>query len=319
MDAGSILDPVCGRVVDPLRARAVGIFGGTTYYFCSADCKSRYADPRAPRDPNAPPRVAERKPAPPAKPAPTPKMELPRAVIAAPPPASEPPPAEIEPPPEARSRSLLGIGLGIAVGTIAAWFVYSRIPGPPPPAPVVAAAPLKPAPLPVAPAPSTPAPSTPAPADRELTALAAPIKLGLRRFVARADEDATLSWQLLVIDASGRAAPVVVADVKSSTDDAKDVTEEAVAPEADFVAARREPGTVFQDTLHAKGQRFDVRVVRLADLLVAETRESADGADAEAAKWQRRLHMSLAENDLVRGAPFARKRYTDPGEAPTPK
>ncbi|HZS35678.1 MAG TPA: YHS domain-containing protein [Polyangia bacterium] len=45
-------DPVCGKEVDPLRARAVGIFGGVTYYFCSQDCKARFKDPRkTPREP----------------------------------------------------------------------------------------------------------------------------------------------------------------------------------------------------------------------------------------------------------------------------
>jgi YHS domain-containing protein len=39
-------DPVCGRDIDPLRARAVGIFDGAMYYFCSADCKARFSDPR---------------------------------------------------------------------------------------------------------------------------------------------------------------------------------------------------------------------------------------------------------------------------------
>jgi hypothetical protein len=29
-----------------LRARAVGIFGGVTYYFCSAECKGKFVDPR---------------------------------------------------------------------------------------------------------------------------------------------------------------------------------------------------------------------------------------------------------------------------------
>src|SRR5439155_7947417 len=44
--------PVCGKDVDPLRARAVGIFGGVTYYFCSQDCKARFKDPRkVPREP----------------------------------------------------------------------------------------------------------------------------------------------------------------------------------------------------------------------------------------------------------------------------
>lgn len=47
-----VRDPVCGKEVDKLRARAVGIFGGVTYYFCSADCKSQFKDPRkAPREP----------------------------------------------------------------------------------------------------------------------------------------------------------------------------------------------------------------------------------------------------------------------------
>jgi len=47
-----VKDPVCGKDVDTLRARAVGIFGGVTYYFCSADCKSKFKDPRkTPREP----------------------------------------------------------------------------------------------------------------------------------------------------------------------------------------------------------------------------------------------------------------------------
>ncbi|MDB4967764.1 MAG: hypothetical protein JWN44_3453 [Myxococcales bacterium] len=41
-----VKDPICGKDVDTLRARAVGIFGGVTYYFCSADCKSKFNDPR---------------------------------------------------------------------------------------------------------------------------------------------------------------------------------------------------------------------------------------------------------------------------------
>jgi YHS domain-containing protein len=39
-------DPICGKEVDPLRARAVGIFGGVTYYFCSPECKAQFKDPR---------------------------------------------------------------------------------------------------------------------------------------------------------------------------------------------------------------------------------------------------------------------------------
>ena len=45
-DSRMVKDPICGKDVDTLRARAVGIFGGVTYYFCSADCKAKYVDPR---------------------------------------------------------------------------------------------------------------------------------------------------------------------------------------------------------------------------------------------------------------------------------
>jgi YHS domain-containing protein len=42
----TVKDPICGKDVDTLRARAVGIFGGQTYYFCSPECKAKYVDPR---------------------------------------------------------------------------------------------------------------------------------------------------------------------------------------------------------------------------------------------------------------------------------
>ena len=55
-----VKDPICGKAVDTLRARAVGIFGGVTYYFCSAECKAKYVDPRqAAREPDV---VADKKP-----------------------------------------------------------------------------------------------------------------------------------------------------------------------------------------------------------------------------------------------------------------
>src|SRR5207248_1939812 len=53
---------ICGKQVDTLRARAVGIFGGVTYYFCSAECKSKFKDPRQASGP--PPLVERRKPEP---------------------------------------------------------------------------------------------------------------------------------------------------------------------------------------------------------------------------------------------------------------
>jgi YHS domain-containing protein len=47
--------PICGKDVDPLRARAMGIFGGKQFYFCSQDCKAKFADPRkAPREESQP-------------------------------------------------------------------------------------------------------------------------------------------------------------------------------------------------------------------------------------------------------------------------
>ena len=45
-DSRMVKDPICGKDVDTLRARAVGIFGGVTYYFCSQECKAKYVDPR---------------------------------------------------------------------------------------------------------------------------------------------------------------------------------------------------------------------------------------------------------------------------------
>jgi YHS domain-containing protein len=45
-DSRIVKDPICGKDVDTLRARAVGIFGGVTHYFCSQECKAKYVDPR---------------------------------------------------------------------------------------------------------------------------------------------------------------------------------------------------------------------------------------------------------------------------------
>jgi YHS domain-containing protein len=60
MESTTVKDPVCGKEVDTLRARAVGIFGGVTYYFCSAECKSKFKDPRkVPREPTANGKLAQ--------------------------------------------------------------------------------------------------------------------------------------------------------------------------------------------------------------------------------------------------------------------
>jgi YHS domain-containing protein len=62
-DSRIVKDPICGKDVDTLRARAVGIFGGVTYYFCSQECKAKYVDPRQSaaegRQPTAPERRRE--------------------------------------------------------------------------------------------------------------------------------------------------------------------------------------------------------------------------------------------------------------------
>jgi YHS domain-containing protein len=67
----TVKDPICGKEVDTLRARAVGIYGGVTYYFCSQECKSKYVDPRkTPREPSA--KVAAATPVPVKSPTPAP-------------------------------------------------------------------------------------------------------------------------------------------------------------------------------------------------------------------------------------------------------
>jgi Cu+-exporting ATPase len=35
-------DPVCGMMVEPKRAAGSSVYGGKTYHFCSAGCKSTF-------------------------------------------------------------------------------------------------------------------------------------------------------------------------------------------------------------------------------------------------------------------------------------
>ena len=58
-ESAEIRDPVCGKAVNPLRARAVGIYAGVTRYFCSQACKSAFADPRS--QPGVAPNGVERR------------------------------------------------------------------------------------------------------------------------------------------------------------------------------------------------------------------------------------------------------------------
>lgn len=55
--------PECGRAVDPLRARAVGVKGGKVVAYCSADCKAKAEGGPTVRDDSAGTRVTVRTPA----------------------------------------------------------------------------------------------------------------------------------------------------------------------------------------------------------------------------------------------------------------
>jgi P-type Cu+ transporter len=50
--AAGAIDPVCGMTVDPHTAQWTHVHGGTTYYFCAASCKAKFAaDPARYLDP----------------------------------------------------------------------------------------------------------------------------------------------------------------------------------------------------------------------------------------------------------------------------
>nr|HEX4312449.1 hypothetical protein [Kofleriaceae bacterium] len=55
--------PECGRAVDPLRARAVGVRAGKVVAYCSADCKAKAEGGPTVRDDSAGTRVTVRTPA----------------------------------------------------------------------------------------------------------------------------------------------------------------------------------------------------------------------------------------------------------------
>ncbi len=39
---GPTKDPVCGMDVDPQRAAGASVYGGRTYFFCSASCRDNF-------------------------------------------------------------------------------------------------------------------------------------------------------------------------------------------------------------------------------------------------------------------------------------
>ncbi len=45
--AKTVTDPVCGMQIEPMRAAGESTYQGTTYYFCSQECKDKFdKDPR---------------------------------------------------------------------------------------------------------------------------------------------------------------------------------------------------------------------------------------------------------------------------------
>jgi YHS domain-containing protein len=122
--------PVCGKPVDPLRAGAVGIYGGSFVYFCSDACRATFGGRSGSKPPertaSAPPRAASAEPPAPASSLPSAppsamssvppssRSPLPSAVASrsAPPPsapepawAAPPEPEPLEPPPDAAVSS----------------------------------------------------------------------------------------------------------------------------------------------------------------------------------------------------------------------
>jgi Cu+-exporting ATPase len=90
-------DPICGKEVDTLRARAVGIFGGVTYYFCSAECKAQFKDPRKTPRPEPAPEKKHKDPSPAPSPAKEERVESPNLPAAAEPIEAASPSEELEP------------------------------------------------------------------------------------------------------------------------------------------------------------------------------------------------------------------------------
>lgn len=295
MSSSPTLDPVCGRPVDPLRARAVGIFGGTTYYFCSFDCKARYADPRgapahvevnsrsggAPSDPEEQALLVERR---------------------APDPVERIAPGTGDAPDEPRvpsKRSAIPLVLGavvvVGIGAVFAWRQKHRSPVMDPPS-IVAPPPHVVQPPAVSPPPPILPPPPVVPTYPELVA---PLKLGMRRFLG--GDPPIASVQLLVIDANDQATPIRIAELPGA-DPSGTVTSDAVTPEPAFQNMTSAQGAIFSTRLVAGDATLDVRVVRLADAIVAETSTTA-GA------WHAAARIPLLADAQLRAAAFAKKRY----------
>ena len=124
MGDGSTLtrDPVCGKEVDTLRARAVGIFGGATYYFCSAECKAKFKDPR--QTPSVSVAVERRRSG--ERPALPAEAEPSRRPSRAEPVSAEEPTSLVENPTPARRGPWLVVLLLFAVAGFVMWYAFKR-------------------------------------------------------------------------------------------------------------------------------------------------------------------------------------------------
>jgi YHS domain-containing protein len=304
MNERTAVDPVCGKEVDVLRARAVGIFGGVTFYFCSAECKARYVDPRKTERSSEASGTSRAS-----------SSEPPRRVVeaggelhrdAAPP----------EAPPRRRWIVPMGFMVVLGIAGAVAWLrPGERTTGngvasvATPPVPTMA-------PLDLAHAAVVDA-SVPAVAHARVE-LPPPLRLGLRRFVEHQDGRTTLTVWLLAIDATGHGSPFEVARLEV-TGDGGDVAADAVQPHPEFTSATASAGTLFEDSVALGERHLDVRVVRRRSGVLVETRTYPGAADDT--PYQARMELTLAEAATVRGAAFAKKRYLPdqpPLESPGP-
>ncbi len=321
MSEAVAVDPVCGKQVDVLRARAVGIFGGVTFYFCSAECKAQYRDPRQSAREAAPPAVAPIPKA--AKPVRAVSVPAPPVSVAPAPTVSVAPAATSEPAP--RHRWVLPLAGLVVAATAATVVVWNSPPATPPidtgrSAPTPSPTPAGAVSLDLAPRAAIDAGTSAAGVE-----LKPPLKIGLRRFIDHHDGRSTVSLRLLVIDAAGRASPFEVGRAELATEDLPvAVTAEAIQPREEFAASSTEPGTIFEDSVDLGAERLELRIARRPDALVAETRTvrrtivppSGNPPPLSEVPWRTSLHIPLPETGGVRGAAFSRKRYLP--DAPDP-
>lgn len=296
MEASKAIDPVCKKEVDVLRARAVGIFGGVTYYFCSNDCKALYTDPRSAARATAQSAVIAEA-APKSKPATAPALAT--HIVDETPPSSGPQSGPPQP-----GRPAWAIPLAGGFLAVAAYLVWSAVhPARTPVAPTVTAVAPRIA-VPVVVAVTDLAPASHDLGPQQVT-LKAPLKVGLRRFPEYRDGRAVLSVRMLVIDAADDARTFLVAKLEGGPDDsATETPAEAVQPRAEFVASSAADGVLFDDTESLGAEKIAVRVSRSKHAIVADVKK-ADG------EWQRSAAVAIDDGAQVRAAAFARKRYAE--------